>query len=130
QPAQRIIDRLADVLRRQADLAVAHVHPDLGGQHDSVAFAALLEPAADHAFALAAAVALGPARIDVGGVDQAEAGIDERVEHCERRGFVGGPAEYVAAEGQWRDLQATAAERALLHAMLPAAPDRGREGAW
>jgi hypothetical protein len=84
-----------------------------------MALAALLEPAPDHALALATDVPRHPARIHVGGVDQVEAVADEGIEHCERRSLVGRPAEHVAAEGERRDHEATAAERALLHTDLP-----------
>ena len=44
-----------------------------------------------------------PARVDVGGVDEVEAGVDEGVEQRERGRLVGRPAEHVAAEAERRD---------------------------
>ena len=84
---------------------------------------------ADHAFALAAAVAFDPTRVDVGGVDQVEAIVDEGIEQVERRGLVGGPAEHVATEGERRDREAAAAEGTRLHANSLAAW-MDRKGAW
>ena len=51
-----------------------------------------------------------PGRIHVGGVDGVEArGGEDAVEHVERRFFVGGPAEHVAAEHERGDGQIGAA---------------------
>jgi hypothetical protein len=59
QALERGLDRLADVGRREPDLAFAHRLAELGGQHHAAALAALLEPLADDGLGLAAAV--GPA---------------------------------------------------------------------
>src|SRR5690349_24788893 len=56
-----------------------------------------------------------PRRVHVGGVDEVAAGGEERIEHRMRGGFVGRPAEHVAAEGERRDLQAGATEGAQWH---------------
>ena len=53
QAPQRRLDRLADVLARPArTLAVAHVHPELGREHDLVAPA--LQDLAEELLAVAA----------------------------------------------------------------------------
>ena len=74
-----------------------------------------LSQLADDRLRLAAGVARHPARVHVGGVDEVEAGVDERVEQRKRGGLVGGPAEHVAAEGERRDLEAGSAERTKAH---------------
>src|SRR6267154_2577945 len=62
-------------VHRLPGAARPHVHADLGREHHLVTLAALGEPLADDSFGFAAAVAAGPARIDIGGVDQVEAGV-------------------------------------------------------
>ncbi|KAG1274334.1 hypothetical protein G6F64_015154 [Rhizopus arrhizus] len=74
--------------------------------HHLVALAAAGKPFADQRFGFAALVARDPARIDVGGVDEIQARVDQGVQQRVRAGFVDGPAEDVAAEGEWGDLQA------------------------
>ena len=112
KPVQRPLDGLVNVGRGQADLARPHLHADLGGDHDLGAVAGFFQPIADDGFRLAAFVAGGPAGIDVGRVDQVEAGRDGGVEQLERHGFVGGPAENVAAERERADLRPRLAKAA------------------
>src|SRR4029453_8293421 len=91
-----------DVVAAQALVPQTHVRPDLGRDDDVVVPAAARDPTADDRLRFAALVAGHPAGIRIRGVDQVEAGADERIEEPERRGFVDGPAEYVAAEGERR----------------------------
>ncbi len=119
QPAQRVLHRALDPQPAQALVFVAHVHADLGEQQDLRASRGVgLEPASDQRLRLAALVPGHPARIDVRGVDGVEARVDERIEQLEAALLVGGPAEDVAAEDDGRDVQAGAAEGALLHGIL------------
>jgi hypothetical protein len=71
---------------------------------------AAAQPAADDGFRLATAIARHPGRVDVGGIDQVEAGIDEGIKQREGSLLVGAPAKHVAAERQWGHLQAGAAQ--------------------
>ena len=102
--------------------AVGRHHAALGGDQDLVALGRiLLQPGADDRLRLAALVARHPARIDVGGVDEGEAGIDEGVEQLVRGRLVGRPAEHVAAEGDGGEFEARFAELALFHGVTPVA---------
>ena len=93
----------------------AHIEADLGGDDDFGTFAGLLEPVTDDGFGLAAGVAGDPSGVDVGGVDEGEAGVDEGVEDLEGGWLVDGPAEDVAAEGEWGDFDGGVAEFAFDH---------------
>ncbi len=64
---------------------------------------------------LAALIAGRPRGIHVGRIDEVQPGVDERVENRKRSRFVGGPAEYIAAEHKRRDLQFRVSNTALLH---------------
>ena len=82
---------------------------DLGGQHDLLPPAAALgEPAADDLLGLAAAV-------DVGGVEEVDAGLERRVHDLVAVGLVGLRPEVHRAEAQRADPQAGAAEVAIVH---------------
>ena len=83
QALQRVLHRLPDIVGRQALAVRPHFLADLGGDDHPVAIAAALQPLADDGLGFAALVARGPARIDVRGVDQLEAGVDEGVEQPE-----------------------------------------------
>jgi len=115
QALQRGVDRPAQIGWRQALVALSHVHAGLGRDQHLVAPAAARQPLADQALGLAAAIAGHPARIDIGGVDQVAAGIDEGIEQLERAGGIGRPAEDIAAEGDRRHRKPRPAERAKLH---------------
>src|SRR4029453_1849805 len=120
EPLQRILGRALDVRRRQALADIGHVHAALGGDQHLVALGrVLLQPRADHGLGFAALVAGLPARIDVGGVDEGEAGIDEGVEDLVRGGLVGRPAKDVAAEGDWGEFEARPAGLGFFHGPLP-----------
>ena len=62
--------------------------------------------------------------VDVGGVDEVAAGVDEAVDDLLARGLVGLVAERHRAEAELRDACAGAAELAVFHGGV--APDRGR----
>jgi hypothetical protein len=68
---------------------------------------------ANDGFGFAATVALGPARVHVGGIEQVETGIDEGVEQRKAGGLIGRPAEHIATKGQWRDLKVRCAQGPL-----------------
>ena len=84
------------------------------------------QPVADDRLGFAALVARHPARIDVRGVDEVEARLDEGVEQLEGRRLVGGPAEHIAAKSEWRDIQSRFPELAFDHTNLPS----GTCGRW
>ncbi|CAM2149016.1 hypothetical protein PT2222_200147 [Paraburkholderia tropica] len=110
---QRIFNGGFDIRGRQPRMA--RPLGNLGGDHDLVALAAAREPFADDRLRLAALVARHPGGVDVGGIDEIQARVGERVENRERGGFVGGPAEHVAAEHERCDLQGGSADPALFH---------------
>jgi hypothetical protein len=91
---------------------------DLGRDDHVVPLAAALQPVADHDLGLAALVAAHPHRIHVRGVDCVDAGGYACVEQLERGRFIGGPAEHVAAEHQWREFDAGTAQLTLLHCLF------------
>ena len=103
--------RLEDPFARRAALVGTRTHDavELGGDDPVVALVA--DGAADHLLGLAAVV-------DVGGVDEVDAGVARRGDHALRFGLVGRAAEHHGAEAEWRDLQAAAAELAVFHPAL------------
>ena len=113
QAAQRVLDLADDPAARVARLVgvlVVHVAVELGGQEDVVAAAlAGLQRLADDLLGLAAGV-------DVGGVDDVDAGVEGAVDDRDRLVVVGvAPrAEHHRAEGQRADLDAGAAERSVV----------------
>ena len=112
EPAQAVLDLAHDPAARVAELVrvVAHRAVDLRGEHDVVAPAAG-QRLADDLLGLAA-------RVDVGGVDEVDAGVERAVDDADRLVVVGvAPgAEHHRAEAERADLHAGAAERAVLHA--------------
>ena len=113
QAAQRVLDLADDPAARAARLVgvlVVHVAVELGGQEDVVAAAlAGLQRLADDLLGLAAGV-------DVGGVDDVDAGVEGAVDDRDRLVVVGvAPrAEHHRAEGQRADLDAGPAEGAVV----------------
>ena len=104
QPAEAVLDRLADVAARSArPLAVAHVHPELGREND------LVTPPVQHAPELLLTLA---AAVDVGGVKEGDAGVERGVDDLPCVVKREPAAEVVAAEPDDRRRQAVAAERA------------------
>ena len=124
EPPQRRFDRLLDIGGRQALPARPHRRADLGDDGDFAALAARLQPRADDRLGFAALVARRPSRIDVGGVDRAEAGADEAVEQVERGLGVGRPAEHIAAEHGGGNRKVGAAETTLVHRATPNSASR------
>ena len=90
--------------------AFSRQHADLGGDQDVVPPTAGLQPFADHALGFPTFMTRCPGGIDIGGVDHRAAARYESVDHREARRLVGGPAEYVATEHQWRDVEIGRAE--------------------
>jgi len=92
--------------------ALAHPVPELGGEHDVVA--ATLERPPDDLLRLAEGV-------DVGGVDQVDAGVDRLVDDADALVVIGvAPgAEHHRAQRQVADLQTGGAPVAVLHVMPP-----------
>ena len=108
QPAQRGLDRLADVGAGAASgLAVAEVVAELRREHDPVAPPG--ERAADDLLA-AALVA-----VDVRGVEERDARVERGVDHRARGLLVDPAAEVVAAEPDDGHLEVGAAEAARAH---------------
>ena len=110
QAPQRVLDRRHDPAARAAAAVgvLAHRHEELGRQDDVVA--AALERLADDLLGLAGGV-------DVGGVDEVDAGVERGVDDADRVVVVGvAPgAEHHRAEAELRDLDAGASERAVVH---------------
>ena len=121
QPAQRGVDALADVLAREPDLvgALPHRPVDLGEDLEPGAGLTLQRPSEDLLGATAC--------VDVGGVERRDAAVESRV-HAGLRGVlldlaaVGDPV----AVGQLADLEPTATEKAVIHALTLARVPLGR----
>src|SRR5262245_8905160 len=60
-----------------------------------------------------------PSGIDIGGVNEVEAGFDKAVEQGEARLLVRRPPEHIAAETERRHLDVRFAEPALFHGSCP-----------
>jgi two-component system OmpR family sensor kinase len=108
EPLERVVDRRPD--DRAGRAAAGAELADLRGDHDVRAVAAGRHPAADRRLGLAALVAVTPLGVDVRGVDEAAAGLGERVQDGERGLLVRGPAEHVAAQVQRQDVQVGGAD--------------------
>ena len=111
EPAQAVVHLAHDPAARVAELVgvVAHLAVELGGQHDVVA-AASLQRLPDDLLRLAA-------RIDVGGVDEVDPGVERAVDDADGLVVVGlAPgAEHHRPEAQRADLDSSAAQRTVLH---------------
>ena len=103
----------AHVIGQIADLAAA-----LGGKDDFVPPAALFDPGADHLFGATGPAALGPARIDVGGIDEVALLRQKDGQHPVRFGLVGVPAKSGGAKADFRYLQAGGAQFSVFHFFL------------
>jgi len=121
QAAEAVLGGLADLAGGQVLVvgAAAHRLVDLGRQDDLVAVAvALGQPAADDllggAVALLHVGALRPA-VDVGGVDEVDAGVQGGVEDLVRGGLVGDVAEVHGPEREPADPEPGAPEVRVLH---------------
>jgi hypothetical protein len=113
QPPQRRLDRLHDPAARATTAVriVAHRHEELGRQDDIVAAAP--ECLADDLLRLAG-------RLDVGGVDEVDSGVERGMDDPDRVVVVGvAPgAEHHRAEAELRDLDAGASQGAKFHELL------------
>ena len=111
QPAQRALDRLGDPApRRAAAVGVfAHGQADFRGEHDVVAPPAG-ERLADDLLRLARGV-------EVGGVDEVDAGVERAVDDPDRVVVIGVAerAEHHRAEAQLTDRDAAASQRSMVH---------------
>ena len=111
EPAQRVLDRAHDPAARAALPVgvVAHRAVELGGQDDVVA--AALQRLADDLLGL-------PAGVDVGGVDEVDAGVERGVDDADRLVVVrvAPGAEHHRPEAHLADRDAGATEQALFHA--------------
>ena len=112
EPPQRGIQRVAEVPARETDVvgAVAHRKAPLGREHDLAAYLRRLlgEPAPDD-------LLRGAVAVDVGGVDQGAARLEEGVELRVRYALVGLGAERHRAERQGGHGAAASPKRAVLH---------------
>ena len=112
QPAQRVLDRAADVLaapRRR--LAVLGAVAELRRQDDLVAAAGQRAP--DDLLAAATAA------VDLRRVEEGHARVERSVDHGPRGGLVDPAAEVVAAEADDRHLETRAAELPCAHDLQP-----------
>ncbi len=85
---------------------MAHFHAEFCGDKHLVALA--FEPVADMDFRFAG-------RVDIGGIDKVDAGLDGLVEHFGRLRLVAAPTEIVGAEADERYFEAGVAELTVLH---------------
>ncbi len=110
QPTQAVLDLLLDRLARQTALVGTRPHraPDLGREHRLLA--PPLEGLADDLLRLAL-------RVDVGRVDEVDAGVERAVDDADALLVAGvAPlAEHHRAETQRRDLETGVAEVAVVH---------------
>jgi hypothetical protein len=113
QPLQRGVRGTTDVERRELALVgpVTHVAVELGGEHGALAAtAAAGEPAAEDLLGLA-----GLGAVAVGGVEEVEAVLVSGVHDRVAVGLAGAGAEVHRAQAQRGDLEAGAAELAIVH---------------
>ncbi len=115
QALEGCLDGLLDVFRGETLFAVTHVHADFGRDNHSVALAAAREPFAEDGFGFASDMAGDPSRIDIGGVDEIQAGIVGGVEEAEGIAFIHGPAEDVSAQHDCRDFDCGVTQFSFLH---------------
>ncbi len=80
-----------------------------------VAQAGAGEPGAEDGLAFAAAISGIPARVDVGGIDEVKAALNEGVEHLEALFLVDGPAKDIAAQHERGNLVAGLGQCSFLH---------------
>ena len=117
---ERRVDRPPHVLARAAGsvpVRSLHVHAEL--RRDDEVVRAAGEGLPDDALA-------GARSVDVGGVEERDAGIDRSGENLERRVTVDPAAEVVAAEADPRDGEGRATERVLVHrSIVRQAPSGG-----
>ena len=98
QPLQRSIDRLVDVRARAACFgSVTHVLPELRCEHDPVT------PALEHLSEQRLAAAL--IAVDIGGVEERDAGVESCVDDRARPFEIDDPPEVVAAQADHRDIR-------------------------
>jgi hypothetical protein len=88
-------------------VAVVVAHAELRGEHDAVA--APVEDLADQP--LGGAVGA----VDVGGVEEGDAGVQRRVDHRAGPGEIEPPAEVVASKAHGRDREIRASKGVLQH---------------
>ena len=122
KPLERAVERTADVARLPSRRhVVAHVAAELRRQHHLVA--ATAQELAEHSLAPA------PAAVDVGRVEERDAGGDRRIDDGARAVEVEPAAEVVAAEPHPRDPQRP--QRHAFHARecIPRPGDRRAAGA-
>jgi len=117
QPAQRVLDTVHDVLARKPRVVRSRSHRShhLGGDERGVTILARGQPLPEHDLGLAAGIAGGPARIDVGGVDEVAAGLEVGVEDRLRGFLVRRPSEGIAAEAESGHSKAGTTELAHEH---------------
>ena len=101
EPPQGIFDRSHHIVRREADLAVAHVHTELGRQYDLVTTSTAFEPFAHNGLRLTTLVAIVPTRVNVRRVVKVKPGIEPTVEQTKRHFFIRRPSEDIAAKTNW-----------------------------
>ena len=97
-----LLDDMTSIIAGRQDIIFVHTAVDLGRQHNPMAFAVALQRLADHCFAAAA-------RIDVGGIEEVDAGLNGAVHDVETLGLRRGMTEVHAAQAELADHDAGAA---------------------
>jgi len=121
EPFQAVLDRRTDIGTVEPGAAVAdmlHVArgaDDLGRQHQLVAQAGRLQPAADIALGQALGLGLGRHRIHLGRVDEIDAAIIGQAQLLMRLGFGVLFAECHGAEADAADFDIGSSEAAIVH---------------
>ena len=107
-----LLDDVAAAVAQHVGVSVVHLAVHLGGQNDLGALAVALQRLAGHFFA-------APAAVDVGRIEEVDAGVDGAVD--DRIGIIGGglAAEHHAAQAELADFHTGASQRTVFHMFLP-----------
>ena len=122
QAAQAVFDGLANILGARAVAGFVELHAELGGDDG------LAPPAGERAAEIFFAVAF---IVDVGGIEEIDAGIERHLDHAGGLRGVDAPAEIVASqtgEGDFQSSDFAALRSGCLHNKLDAARAAGIRG--
>jgi hypothetical protein len=99
-------------------LAPRIVEAEFGPDGERASIASLLHPGADGGFALAAGTTGKPAGIDVAGIDECPAALEEQIEQLEGHVLVDPAPDQVRAEAQLAHLDGRGSQLQFSHARL------------